>query len=150
MLVSMNYLAELTGKDRRAVARRLANLPTTPGPKNSKQVDSRQALELLYGGMADGANLDPSRERALLDRERRRQLELTNGRLEHELIPAGEVAAAWSQNVAIAKGRLLSLPSRVSGEVLRLKTQRDVELLLRDKLFEILAELSGEIESRAG
>lgn len=71
-------------------------------------------------------------------------------RRRHELIPVEEVAAAWAQNIAIAKGRLLSLPSRVSSEVLRLKSQRDVELLLRNKLFEILTELSGEIESTPG
>jgi len=144
MLVSMNYLAELTGKDRRAVARRLSHLPTTPGPKNSKQVDSREALELIYGGNGDGAHLDPSKERALLDRERRRQLELTNGRLERELIPKDEVAAAWSANVAIAKGRLLSLPSRVSSEVLRLTSQREIENAIRDRINEILTELSGD------
>jgi len=60
-----------------------------------------------------------------------------------ELIPKDEVAAAWAENVAIAKGRLLSLPSRVSGEVLRLKTQREVEELIKAAIVTILEELAG-------
>ena len=60
-----------------------------------------------------------------------------------ELIPKDEVAAAWAENVAIAKGRLLALPSRVSGEVLRLKTQREVEETIKAAIVTILEELAG-------
>ena len=60
-----------------------------------------------------------------------------------ELIPKEEVAAAWVENIAIAKGRLLALPSRVSGEVLRLKTQREVEELIKAAIVTILEELAG-------
>lgn len=60
-----------------------------------------------------------------------------------ELIPKDEVAAAWAENVAIAKGRLLALPSRVSGEVLRLKTQREVEETIKAAIITILEELAG-------
>lgn len=60
-----------------------------------------------------------------------------------ELIPKDEVAAAWAENIAIAKGRLLALPSRVSGEVLRLKTQREVEETIKAAIITILEELAG-------
>ena len=60
-----------------------------------------------------------------------------------ELIPKDEVAAAWAENIAIAKGRLLALPSRVSGEVLRLKTQREVEETIKAAIVTILEELAG-------
>ena len=60
-----------------------------------------------------------------------------------ELIPKDEVAAAWAENIAIAKGRLLALPSRVSGEVLRLKTQREVEEAIKAAIVTILEELAG-------
>lgn len=59
-----------------------------------------------------------------------------------ELIPKDEVAAAWADQIAIAKGRLLSLPSRVSGEVLRLKTQREIEEVIKGAIVVILEELS--------
>ena len=60
-----------------------------------------------------------------------------------ELIPKDAVAAALAENIAIAKGRLLSLPSRVSADVLRLKTQREVETVIKDAIVAILEELSG-------
>ena len=60
-----------------------------------------------------------------------------------ELIPKDEVAAAWAENIAIAKGRLLALPSRVSGDVLRLKTQREVEELIKGAIVTVLEELAG-------
>lgn len=150
MQVSLNYLSELTGIDRRRVTRLLSDLPHEPGPNRAKHYDSATALRVLFGGLADGDRLDPSAERARLDRARAELSELELSRRRGELIPVPEVAAAWSQNVAIAKGRLLSLPSRVSGDVLRLKSQREVENLIRDQITNILEELSGEIESRAG
>lgn len=59
-----------------------------------------------------------------------------------ELIPVDEVAQAWSEQVTIAKNRLLSLPSRVSSDVLRLKTQREIERVLKDAVIDILEELA--------
>jgi hypothetical protein len=61
-----------------------------------------------------------------------------------ELLPRDEVARAWSEQIAIAKGRLLSLPARVSADVLRLKTQREIERVLKAALVTILEELAGE------
>ena len=61
-----------------------------------------------------------------------------------ELLPRDEVSRAWSEQIAIAKGRLLSLPARVSAEVLRLKTQREIERVLKAALVTILEELAGE------
>jgi len=68
--------------------------------------------------------------------------ELELKRQTRELLPADEVAAAWADQIAIAKGRLLSLPSRVSGELLRLKSQREVEDTIKAALVVILEELS--------
>ena len=59
-----------------------------------------------------------------------------------ELLPREEVAAAWSEQIAIAKGRLLALPARVSADVLRLKSQRDIEGILKAALVVILEELA--------
>ncbi len=86
--------------------------------------------------------LSPQAERARLDRARAELAELDLGRKRLELIPKNEVAAAWSSQIHIAKSRLLSLPSRVSGEILRLRTQREIEGVIRDRIIEILDELS--------
>lgn len=142
MLKSINELAELTGIDRRTVKSRLESLDVTTGQRGAHLFESRQALPLLY--LASGERLDPAQERAALDKVRRRQIEMQNLKSEGELIPKDEVAAAWSSQVLIAKGRLLSLPSRVSGDVLRLRDQRAIELRLRDAVIAILEELSGQ------
>jgi Ribonuclease G/E len=59
-----------------------------------------------------------------------------------ELLPRDAVAKAWSEQIAVAKGRLLALPSRVSAEVLRLKSQREIERVLKSALIVILEELA--------
>ena len=142
MLVSVNYLADITGKDRRTIGKRLSPLVATPGPNRSNQYESREVLPLLYGGTDDGERLDPQQERARLDAERRRELEMRNARAAGELLPFDEVSAAWSEQIAIAKGRFLSMPARVSADVLRLKSQRDIEGILKAALVVILEELA--------
>lgn len=61
-----------------------------------------------------------------------------------ELLPAADVAKAWAEQVAIAKGRLLALPSRVSADVLRLKSQREIERVIKAALIVILEELAND------
>ena len=68
--------------------------------------------------------------------------ELEYKRQAGELLPVDEVAEAWANQVAIAKGRFLALPSRVSTNILRLKSQREIETLLREAIIVILEELA--------
>ena len=89
-------------------------------------------------------NLSPQAQRARLDRARAELAELELSRRRRELVPVEEVAQAWSEQVTIAKNRLLSLPSRVSSDVLRLKTQRAIENALKDAVIQILTELSND------
>ena len=141
MQASINEIATWTGLDRRTIGRRLESLTPESGPNRSRLYETRQALPLLYGQGEE--RLDPGQELARLNAARRRQIDMQNERTAGLLIPKDEVAAAWAENVAIAKGRLLSLPSRVSNEVLRLKTQREIENTLKDAVIAILTELSG-------
>lgn len=146
MQVSLNYLSDLTGIDRRRVTKVLRDLPSQPGPHNSRTVDSAAALRVLFAGASEDGRLDPSQEKAALDKVRRELVELDVARRRLELIPVDEVRQTWSEQILIAKGRLLSLPARVSAEMLRLKTQRDIERKLKDAVIEILEELSGQRE----
>ena len=115
---------------------RAAGLPPEP---YGKWLRTRIASEL-------GADetLSPQSERARLDRARAELAELELSRRRRELVPVEEVAQAWSEQVLIAKNRLLSLPSRVSSDVLRLKTQREIEAVIKEKVVEILTELSND------
>ena len=146
MQVSLNYISDLTGIDRRRVTRALRDLPSQPGPHNSRTVDSAAALRVLYAGAGEDGRLDPAQERAALDKVRRELVELDVARRRMELIPVEEVRQTWSEQILIAKGRLLSLPSRVSSDLLRLKNQRSIEQRIKDAVIEILEELSGQRE----
>lgn len=111
------------------------------------------AVSPTRGGARPGAGRKPKTDqndaytrlaKAKADHEEHKAklAELELKRQTRELLPADEVAAAWADQIAIAKGRLLSLPSRVSGELLRLKSQREVEDTIKAALVVILEELS--------
>lgn len=151
MMQSISELAALTGMGRGTVKNRLALLtPTKEG--TALLYESKEALPLLYRVGTDQEALNPQVERVLLDRERRRSLELANAKTTGDLLPREEVAKAWSDQIAIAKARLLALPGRMAPAVLRLKDMRSVEKTLRDGIYTILEELAGgaeEVESVA-
>ena len=104
--------------------------------------------EWRFGGTgdADGATTDPenmspkerldwykgTRERLALERER------------GEMVSADEVAEAWEQQIAVAKGRLLSLPTRIAPELLGLGETRDIERTLKTAITSVLEELANE------
>jgi phage terminase Nu1 subunit (DNA packaging protein) len=113
-MVSINELAELTGRDRRTVKRRLADLPSRRDGR-SILYDSTQALSLLFGATADGELLNGAQEKALLDRARRRLAELHHAEQSRELIPAGDIQAALGSAVSACRSHLLSLPVQLAG-----------------------------------
>lgn len=59
-----------------------------------------------------------------------------------QLLPVEDVTRVWTEQVRIAKERLLSIPARVAPSVLRMTELRDVEHCLRDALHTVLEELS--------
>lgn len=141
MLISINGLSDLTRKDRRFISRRLERLPFTQNGR-AKEYASEDALALIYGS-GDEAKLDASQERALLDKARRESIQMDNEKKRGDLLPFAEVAKAWEEQIAIAKGRFLALPSRMAPRIVRTKAIREVELILRDGIIEIMSELAG-------
>jgi hypothetical protein len=59
-----------------------------------------------------------------------------------QLLPVEEVIRVWTEQIHIAKERLLSIPARVAPTILRMTELRDVEHCLRDALHVVLEELS--------
>ena len=147
MLASINYLAELTGLDRRKVTVALRDLPSTPGAHRARQYESRDALRILYAAPGGDGNLNPSQERARLDRVRADLAELDLARRRGELLPAAEVVAAWSEQVAIAKGRMLAIPARVAPGMIRCRDLRSAERMLKDAIYTVLEELANDAAS---
>ena len=48
MLLAVNQISELTGRDRHEIPKRLENLPFTPGDKGAHLYESREAPPLIY------------------------------------------------------------------------------------------------------
>ena len=48
MLLAVNQISELTGRDRHGIPKRLENLPFTPGDKGAHLYESREAPPLIY------------------------------------------------------------------------------------------------------
>ena len=139
---SLSKISELTGMAPRTIKARLTRItPIQEG--RALRYETKEVLPLLYHVGTDGEALDPQRERALLDRERRKALELANNKAERNLIPVAEVGETWSELVSIARGRLLALPARVAPTVLRQRDLRTIENTIRDAVIVILEELAG-------
>ena len=141
MLQSLNELHHLTGINREVIRRRLADIEHKPGPNRARLYDSAIVLPILYG--VGGERLDPAQERAQLDRERRRQVELANRQKAGELVAVDEVADLWREEVSRLRSRLLHLPSRAAPTVFGLESLREVERTLRDAVHAALADVSG-------
>lgn len=53
-----------------------------------------------------------------------------------------DVIDEWTNQVQIAKGRFLSLPSRLAPDLIQLNDLRSTERLLRDAIIEVLEEMA--------
>jgi phage terminase Nu1 subunit (DNA packaging protein) len=140
-MVSINELAELTGRDRRTIKKRLADLPSRRDGR-SILFDSGRALSLIYGATADdGQALDPSQERAALDRARRRLAELQHAEQSRELIPAGNIKAELGKAVHACRSHLLALPVQLAGRCVN-ATSQEVQNEAKALVHHALDELS--------
>ena len=101
--MSINKLAELTGKDRRTVAHRLADLPAKDGAHSARLYDSRKALELIYevsGKTTEEARREDYIQRAALAKARREEIDRTRIPIE---IPMRATDQALQHLVALLK-----------------------------------------------
>ncbi len=143
MKQSISELSKISGLDRRIVTAKLSGLPFERGLNNARLYSVPDALKAIFGA-SDGQRLDGQAEKARLDQARANLAEQELARRARDLIPVAEVAEAWATQVLIAKNRLLALPSRVASDVLRLKSQREIESVIKTAVLEILTELSAD------
>ena len=77
--------------------------------------DSEQVMNwLISRATGNEGDINPSLEKAMLDRARRRILELDYETRKATLIPAATVEATWSGMTSAARARLLALPYRLA------------------------------------
>ena len=64
-----------------------------------------------------------------------------------ELIPKEEVKRTWLELVQKVKQKLLSIPNKVAPFVVTVKSINEIKLILQDKLYEALYEISSDERS---
>ena len=66
-----------------------------------------------------------------------------------ELIPKEEVKRTWLELVHKIKQKLLSIPNKVAPVVVTVKNINEIKLILQDKLYEALYEITSDDRSVA-
>jgi len=66
-----------------------------------------------------------------------------------ELIPKEEVKRTWLELVHKIKQKLLSIPNKVAPVVVTVKNISEIKLILQDKLYEALYEITSDDRSVA-
>ena len=137
MLVTITTLATWTNQHRDTIRRKIASLLTG---QRGEQVESSTALELIYG---DGERLDPSQEKAKLDKTRRELAELDFLSRKSTLVDAAGVERAAYQFGRILQKNLVDVfPSRVSMEVAAMSDPWEIEKFIRNHMRVELESIS--------
>ena len=112
--MSINQLAELTGKDRRTITDRVKELPYEDGPKKAHLYKSEMALGAIYAAGSDGVSLDEARKRQALSQallNETRGEELRKNRIPLDIVRAIWDAAlqAFGATLKAARGKSLTV-----------------------------------------
>lgn len=148
-LLSISELADLTGRDRKDVSRKLEPLSHQAGPKNAKLYDSIEALELLFEARSsnelqrqiDEANLEVARRRA-------QKLAIENKVKEGLLVPIENIAAVVEKEYAAVRAGFLALGNRLAKDLMALQTPLAIKERIDFEVNAVLSELSADEESK--
>lgn len=137
MRTTVTTLASWTNQHRDTIRRKIASLLTG---QRGEQVESSTALELIYG---DGERLDPTQERAKLDKTRRGIAELEYQQRKSKLVDAAGVERAAYQFGRILQKTLVDVfPSRVSLELAGMSDPWEIEGFIREHMRRELESVS--------
>lgn len=148
--ISVNMLAELTGRDRRTIVSRLEKLtPVSEGP-NGVLYEIRAAVRMIFDFNPDdesqtmdydGDGFQPLQEKAKLDFVKRQSMELALEEKKRNLIPKDEIQEALENVFSNIKTRLLAIPTRAA-QVIIGPPQKQTEAVISKLVNEALTELA--------
>lgn len=125
MLQSLTFLAEITGKDRETIKKRLSCLQPEPGPHGAKLFDSVKALPLIY----EMDELSAAKTENL--RADTRLKELKEQQLRGELAPVEELTRALGLLASQVSAILETIPGKLKRSLPQL-TATDLDIAKRE------------------
>ena len=109
MLLAVNQISELTGRDRHGIPKRLENLPFTPGDNGAHLYESREALPLIYAvDNLEAARAAQARSQASLNAVREEDLRKQRIPIQIVLDTMDEVFQSIGSTIKAAKGKTLT------------------------------------------
>ena len=110
MHLSISQLSELTGRDRRTVAGKLADVPHTAGERGAMLYESSEALPLIYAvDNLDAARAAQARSQASLNAVREEDLRKQRIPLQLALDTMDEVFQSIAATIKASKGKTLTI-----------------------------------------
>ena len=155
-LMSARQLAEALGVDRHGIIDSWipAGCPVAQQRDRTKGkpwlFDLAAVFEWYGGGSQAGAGAGQGQElldyQAELARKTREQADILSMRklqLRGDLVRVSDVAAAWADEVAIVRSRVMALPSTIAGDVVGMTDVAALERRIKSHLVSALSGLSG-------
>ena len=110
MHLSISQLSELTGRDRRTVAGKLADVPHTAGERGAMLCKSSEALPLIYAvDNLEAARAAQARSQASLNAVREEDLRKQRIPLQLALDTMDEVFQSIAATIKASKGKTLTI-----------------------------------------
>jgi phage terminase Nu1 subunit (DNA packaging protein) len=145
--LSITQISEMCGLDRRTIKKRLASIKVHMKEGKAHLYDMFEANSMLYGtSTLDDTNViaQMSREELRLQIAKADEKEMHVGQLRAELVSIEDVASTVEREYGAVRAGLLSIPSKVSQDLVIMDDFIKIKNLLEDAVNEVLTELSAD------
>lgn len=146
-LWSLNGLAVELGCDRRTLARDLEGLSPDEETRKGGRIERRYRMRRVFQHLASarlaatGAeDFDNQRER--LAAAQAEKFEMENSVRRSQLAEVSKVQAAWSDHIAAARAKLLSMPSKLGPQLTNVTDPNVVSARIRAEVYAAINELA--------
>lgn len=146
LMLSVNRLSQVLGLDRATVQKRLdaRGAPFEPGPKGAKLYrlpDAIRACLADFIGADEPSSYEDARTREMKARAQLQELELALRR--GEVLSAAECERVWTDEVARARARILSVPPSLAPALSAETSEAACKDILEAALYDAIDELAG-------
>lgn len=139
---SLTALALELERDRQALARALKDLPPDEERKSGRGVDRRWKLARVFNHLTAGSNSEFDDQRERLAAAQAEKVEMDNAVRRGQLADMNDVVRTWTDHIAAARAKLLSLPTKLSPQITNVADAAIIAAAIRSGIYEALAELA--------